>query len=228
MDAPQVQVQVVEERLHETLYYGILINTIMKEALIIFTKNPEAGKVKTRLAATIGNEAALSAYVQLLSHTVSITNYLPVDKFVFYSSHIEQKDIWNNKHFFKQVQAGSDLGDKMKNAFAATFQKGYDKIVVIGTDCPDLNADIIMNAFAYLNSHDVVIGPAEDGGYYLLGMKQLYSELFEDINWSTNTVLDETRIKCKSLNLNYGLLPVLNDIDEEKDLIHLISHRCHR
>ncbi len=194
---------------------------MMKDALIIFTKNPEAGKVKTRLAATLGNEAALSVYVQLLSHTASITNYLPADKFVFYSSHILQEDVWNNKHFFKQVQAGSDLGEKMKNAFAATFQKGYNKIVVIGTDCPDLNAGIIMNAFTYLNSHEVVIGPAEDGGYYLLGMKHLYSELFEDINWSTNTVLSETQMKCTALQLNYCLLPVLKDIDEEKDLIHL-------
>jgi len=191
---------------------------MMKDALIIFTKNHEAGKVKTRLAATLGNEAALSIYVQLLSHTVSITNYLPVDKFVFYSGHILQEDIWSNKHFFKQVQAGSDLGERMKNAFAATFQKGYDKIVIIGTDCPDLNAGIIMNAFAYLNSHDVVIGPAEDGGYYLLGMKQLYSELFENIIWSTNTVLNETQMKCTALQLNYCLLPVLKDIDEEKDL----------
>ncbi len=101
---------------------------MMKEALIIFTKNPEAGKVKTRLAATIGNEAALSVYVQLLSHTVSITNYLPVDKFVFYSSHILQEDIWNNKHFFKHVQAGSDLGERMKNAFAAIFKKVLVKL----------------------------------------------------------------------------------------------------
>jgi len=193
----------------------------MKDALIIFTKNPEAGKVKTRLAATLGNEAALSVYVQLLSYTVSITNYLPVDKFVFYSNHILQEDIWNNKHFFKQVQAGSDLGERMKNALDVTFQDGYDKIVIIGTDCPDLNAGIIMNAFAYLNSHDVVIGPAEDGGYYLLGMKQLYSELFENIIWSTNTVLNETQMKCTALQLNYYLLPVLKDIDEEKDLVHL-------
>src|SRR6476469_4269427 len=103
----------------------------MKEALLIFAKNPERGKVKTRLAATIGNEAALNVYMQLLSHTAAFTNYLPVDKFVFYSSEIVQEDVWDNGDFLKQVQVGDDLGERMKNAFAATFQKGYDKIVVI-------------------------------------------------------------------------------------------------
>jgi rSAM/selenodomain-associated transferase 1 len=194
---------------------------MMKDALIIFTKNPEAGKVKTRLAATLGDEEALAIYRQLLSHTNSVTEYLPVDKFVFYSNHIEQKDFWDSKHYYKEVQQGFDLGERMQNAFDATFQDGYDKILIIGTDCPDLNAGIIMNAFAYLNSQDVVIGPAEDGGYYLLGMKQLYLELFEDINWSTNTVLHETQMKCTALQLNYCLLPVLKDIDEEKDIVHL-------
>ncbi|MEJ7610613.1 MAG: TIGR04282 family arsenosugar biosynthesis glycosyltransferase [Ferruginibacter sp.] len=164
-----------------------------------------------------GDEEALAIYRQLLSHTISVTEYLPIDKFVFYSSHILQEDIWSNKHFFKQVQAGSDLGERMKNAFAATFQKGYDKIVIIGTDCPDLNAGIIMNAFAYLNLHDVVIGPAEDGGYYLLGMKKLYHELFDDIRWSTDSVLTGTTTKCAALQLDYYLLPVLKDIDVAED-----------
>jgi rSAM/selenodomain-associated transferase 1 len=191
---------------------------MIKQALLIFTKNPEAGKVKTRLAATIGNEAALAVYKQLLSHTVEITNYLLVDKFVFYSNHIDHEDIWVNDCYFKEVQAGAGLGERMKNAFTSIFQKDYNKIVIIGTDCPGINAGIIMNAFAYLDSHDVVIGPAEDGGYYLLGMKQLYPELFENVNWSTSTVFDETTIKCAKLGLNCYLLPVLKDIDEEKDL----------
>ncbi len=185
--------------------------------MLIFTKNPEAGKVKTRLAATLGDDEALAIYRQLLSHTISVTEYLPVDKFVFYSNHIEQEDFWHSKHYYKEVQQGFDLGERMKNAFDVTFQNGYDKIVIIGTDCPDLNAGIIMNAFAYLNSHDVVIGPAEDGGYYLLGMKQLHSQLFENITWSTSIVLDETVTKCAALQLDYCLLPVLKDIDEEKD-----------
>ncbi|MGI8634460.1 MAG: TIGR04282 family arsenosugar biosynthesis glycosyltransferase [Segetibacter sp.] len=189
-----------------------------KEALLIFAKNPEAGKVKTRLAATVGNEVALSIYNQLLLHTVSATEYLPVVKFVFYSNHIAQGDVWSSKHYHKKAQQGDDLGEKMKNAFASIFQESYDKAVIIGTDCPDLNAAIIMNAFTYLRSYDVVIGPAEDGGYYLLGMKELHCKLFEDIQWSTSTVIHDTLSKCAALQLNYYLLPVLNDIDEEKDL----------
>jgi rSAM/selenodomain-associated transferase 1 len=189
-----------------------------KQALLIFTKNPEAGKVKTRLAATMGNDAALAIYHQLLLHTVSVTEYLLVEKFVFYSNFIEQEDVWNNKRYHKEVQQGADLGERMKNAFTSAFQKGYDKIVIIGTDCPDLNAGIIMNAFIYLQSHDVVIGPAEDGGYYLLGMKQLYSNLFENLQWSTVVVFNDTLKICDQLRLTYQLLPVLHDIDEEKDL----------
>lgn len=189
-----------------------------KQALIIFTKNPEAGKVKTRLAATIGNEAALAIYHQLLLHTVSTTKYLPVEKFVFYFNHIENEDVWNSKYYRKEVQQGNDLGERMKNAFASIFQKDYGKIVIIGTDCPDVNAGIIMNAFDYLKSYDIVVGPAEDGGYYLIGMKELRPNLFENIKWSTDTVLHDTISKCTTLELNYHLLPVLKDIDEEKDL----------
>ena len=194
---------------------------MMKKSLLIFTKNPEAGKVKTRLAATIGNAKAFSIYKQLVEYTVSITNYLPVDKFIFYSDHLEQEDLWDDKHYFKQVQRGQDLGEKMNNAFAFAFQMEYDKAVIIGTDCPELNAEIMMNAFAYLNSYDVVIGPAEDGGYYLLGMNQLYSQLFKNISWSTQTVFEDTLSICKQNNISYSLLPVLHDVDEEKDLIHL-------
>lgn len=195
-----------------------------KQALLIFTKNAEAGKVKTRLAATIGNEAALSIYMQLIAHTIAVTEALPVDKFVFYSGYIEREGAWSNKNYFKQLQQGNDLGERMSQAFAFAFQKGHNQIVIIGTDCPELNAEIIINAFALLNKHDVVIGPAEDGGYYLLGMKQHYSELFENMHWSTNTVFDETARKCAALQLAYCLLPVLKDIDEEKDLVHLKKH----
>ena len=194
---------------------------MMKKSLLIFTKNPEAGKVKTRLAAKIGNAKAFSIYKQLIEYTVSITNYLPVDKFIFFSNDLEQKDLWNDKHFFKQVQCGQDLGERMNNAFAFAFEMKYDMAVIIGTDCPELNAGIIMNAFAYLNTYDVVIGPAEDGGYYLLGMNQLYSQLFKNISWSTQSVFEETLSICKKNNISYSLLPVLLGVDEEKDLLPL-------
>lgn len=190
----------------------------MKEALVIFAKNTEAGKVKTRLAATIGEEAALAVYYQLLSYTASITNDLSVDKFVFYSGYIEKLDAWDNNHYFKQIQQGNDLGERMQQAFETIFEKGYREIVIIGTDCHELQANIISKAFTSLDSHDVVIGPAADGGYYLLGMKQPYLTLFENISWSTNTVFYETILKCKTSQLDYCLLPILRDIDREEDL----------
>ncbi|MBA2746183.1 MAG: TIGR04282 family arsenosugar biosynthesis glycosyltransferase [Flavisolibacter sp.] len=189
-----------------------------KQALLIFSKNPEAGKVKTRLAASIGDEAALSVYRQLLLHTVSITSYLPVDKFVFYSNKMETEDVWENNHYFKQMQVGRDLGEKMEKAFASVFQQGYDKTAIIGTDCIELNASIIMNAFVYLDRHDVVIGPAKDGGYYLLAMKKLHPDLFKEISWSTNKVLEQTLAVCNCHNLSAYLLPELSDIDNEEDL----------
>ncbi len=190
----------------------------MKEALLIFAKNPVAGKVKTRLAATIGNEAALAVYLQLLSYTVGISSEVDADKFVFYSDHIEQEDLWDNQLFFKQIQQGNDLGERMKNALAVLFNKGYSKIVIIGTDCPELSREIISDAFKSLEEQDIVIGPAHDGGYYLLGMKQLHATLFENINWSTNTVLAETLVKCEALQMDYALLRTLRDIDRSEDL----------
>lgn len=192
----------------------------MKQALIIFAKNPEAGKVKTRLAATLGNEEALAIYRQLLSHTVSVTEDLTVHKFVFYSSHIDQNDVWDSKKYYKEIQQGNDLGERMQHAVGSIFQKGYDKVVIIGTDCPGLSAEIIINAFAYLQSHNLAIGPAEDGGYYLLGMKKMHRELFDGILWSTSTVLSTTMKKATALQITYSLLPVLQDVDEEKDLKH--------
>lgn len=192
-----------------------------KEALLIFTKNPVPGKVKTRLAATVGNVVAFSVYKQLVKHTSVITSGLPVDKFVFYSDEVVQEDVWNKKHYLKQLQQGNNLGERMNNAFVLTFKKGVNKVVVIGTDCPGLDAVIIMNAFTYLDKYNVVIGPAADGGYYLLGMKQHHPQLFENIPWSTDIVFEETISKCVASQLDYWLLPVLNDIDKEKDLVHL-------
>jgi rSAM/selenodomain-associated transferase 1 len=192
-----------------------------KDALLIFYKNPQQGKVKTRLAATVGNATAFSIFMQLLHHIISTTTYLPIDKIVFYSESIERQDVWEDELYTKHIQEGKDLGERMSNAFSTAFDMKYESVVIIGTDCPELTAGIIMNAFAYLNSRDVTIGPAADGGYYLLGMKQHHSVFFKDVNWSTDSVLERTIDICKENNLTYELLPVLHDIDEEKDLIYL-------
>lgn len=190
----------------------------MKQALLIFAKNLIYGKVKTRLAATIGNDVALSVYQRLLKHTEAITNYLPVEKMVFYSDYIEKKDIWEHEVYNKQVQSGNDLGERMQNAFAYAFNEGNREIAIIGTDCLELTSAIIMNSFEWLKSNDVVIGPATDGGYYLLAMKKLHYPLFQNINWGTDEVLKQTLSICRQLNLSIYQLPQLSDIDIENDL----------
>lgn len=188
-------------------------------ALLIFTKNLIPGRVKTRLAATIGDEKALEIYGALIKHTCSITRSLEIDKYVYYSDYVKSADIWFDG-YLKKVQQGKNLGERMSNAFAETFCNGYKKAVIIGTDCPDISEANIQNALDYLDSYDIVIGPAADGGYYLLGMKTFYGELFEDIVWSTPTVLNDTLTCCGQSHLSYFLLPVLNDIDDENDLVN--------
>jgi rSAM/selenodomain-associated transferase 1 len=193
----------------------------MEEALIIFTKNLIHGKVKTRLAATIGNDKALAVYKQLIHDTIELTNQLPVPKFLYYSDSIEPHDNWSNKIYTKKLQSGAGLGEKMKNAFTDLFELGYNKVLIIGTDCPELSHAIIISSFHNLDSHDVVIGPATDGGYYLLGMKKLCPGLFKDISWSTDQVLQQTLRACVDSGLSNLLMDELSDIDNEEDLIAL-------
>ncbi|MDB5279572.1 MAG: glycosyltransferase [Ferruginibacter sp.] len=190
----------------------------MTQALLIFAKNLIHGKVKSRLAGTIGNDAAMNVYKHLLRHTASITDQLPVHKILFYSDSIETNDAWCDKKYDKQMQSGNDLGERMRHAFENAFAKGNKEVVIIGTDCLDISTDVITQAFSHLKNFDVVIGPAKDGGYYLAGMKQLHAALFININWSTSEVLQQTLDICKHKNLSVYLLPVLSDIDTEKDL----------
>jgi rSAM/selenodomain-associated transferase 1 len=189
-------------------------------ALIVFVKNLIEGCVKTRLAATLGNEGAMDIYKQLLKNTQHTILTFATDKIVFYSDFIEE-EIWGNNVFQNEIQEGTDLGERMKNAFKSSFTVGYEKIVIIGTDCPGINKSILENGFTALNNSDIVIGPTVDGGYYLLGMKKEYPFLFENIKWSTDKVLQQTIDLCNKNRLSYFLLPELSDIDEEKDLIHL-------
>ena len=190
----------------------------MKKAVLIFAKNPVAGKVKTRIAATMGDKIALSVYQQLLNHTFNITSYLPVDKIVFYSDYVEENDLWSSGAYDKKVQNGEDLGRRMENAFADAFVEGNEEVIIIGTDCAELSAEIIMKGFAHLRKYDVIIGPATDGGYYLLGMNKLHPGLFRDIDWSTDKVLEQTISVCRQNKIDFHLLPELSDIDNEADL----------
>ena len=193
---------------------------MMRQALIIFQKDIVYGKVKTRLAATVGNNKALEVYTQLIQHTYAITHQLKANKIVFYSDVINENDVWQNG-YLKQLQQGNDLGNKMMNAFHYAFQNNFSKAIIIGTDCPELTEKIISKAFNMLDEYDVVIGPCADGGYYLLGMKVMHEQLFTAIEWSTNKVLQTTIERCKANHLSYFLLKELHDVDEEKDLKYM-------
>lgn len=187
-----------------------------KKALLIFTRNPELGKVKTRLAKIVGDETALNIYKFLLNHTVAITKNLNVDKYVFYSEDIHRNDIWDTSIFRKKLQTGHDLGERMKNAFSEIFAMGYEKAVIIGSDMFDMDLNNLTQAFEVLQTEDYVLGPATDGGYYLLGMKKPNAEIFQNKAWGSNTVLKSTLEDLK--NENYILLPEKNDIDTYEDI----------
>lgn len=189
-----------------------------KNALILFVRNPEPGKVKTRLAATIGDEEALAVYQQLLQLTHDMALGCDADRFLYYAGGIPSNDLWENEYFIKREQAGQDLGDRMCNAFREVLNMGYRGAVIAGSDCPGLTAAMIHTAFDQLDKTDVVIGPASDGGYYLLGMKELLVKLFVNKSWGTDQVLNETIGELHMARKNFELLHVLSDIDTADDL----------
>ncbi|TCK67427.1 hypothetical protein DFQ05_1203 [Winogradskyella wandonensis] len=188
----------------------------MTNALIIFTRNPELGKCKTRLAKSVGDEEALKIYKHLLQHTADVTKTVNAERFVFYSENIHQNDIWDNAFFNKQLQEGNDLGERMQNAFETLFLKDFKKIIIVGSDLLDLDTTIIETAFEKLDKNDAVIGPAADGGYYLLGMRSLNKNVFKNKDWGTETVLEQTKKDFFSDSLY--VLETLNDIDYLEDL----------
>ena len=187
-----------------------------KNLLLIFTRNPELGKGKRRLAATIGDQATLAIYEFLLNHTLTITKNLYAEKLVYYSEEIWDDDIWDNKTFGKKLQVGRDLGTRMANAFLEGFQNGFQKIIIIGSDMYDLTQIDLENAFKALEKNDFVIGPAEDGGYYLLGMKKYMPQLFKQKEWGAKTVLRDTLADLN--NEKVAQLALRNDVDYYEDI----------
>ena len=191
----------------------------MSSCIIVFVKNAELGKVKTRLAKGIGAEAALDAYKQLTAYTKSVIDGVPLSgKQIWYSSRLEEFDIWSEGIYEKRVQHGDDLGARMNTAFKRTLEDdGYRKVVVIGSDCADLTDSILDEAFQQLENHDVVIGPAYDGGYYLIGLSSYQPTLFEDKEWSTDHVYQDALDEIEKLKLSFYALPTLSDVDTIED-----------
>ena len=189
-----------------------------KNLLLIFTRNPELGKSKTRLAKTIGDQTALEIYKFLLKRTQEIAVKVNADKAVYYSVKVRNNDIWDSSIYQKYQQFGEDLGVRMKNAFKNGFDAGYKKVIIVGSDLYDLSSKIIDSAFQKLESNDFVIGPAEDGGYYLLGMNFLQEDIFENKDWGTETVRKDTLVNLKDKKV--FLLQMINDVDVFEDIEH--------
>jgi rSAM/selenodomain-associated transferase 1 len=197
-------------------------------AVIIFAKYPADGKVKTRLGKTLGSEIAVRFYKAMAEHTFEACLSLPeenYDIYLFYDQYDASESVrqWVPADFSLHLQEGNDLGEKMKAAFNVIFGKGYKKVTIIGTDCPELNAEIILKSFEELSEYNICLGPSADGGYYLLGMNKYYPLLFDDIKWSSPRVLSETIKKVKANNLSMFILPRLIDIDTGKDLRQWLS-----
>ena len=190
-----------------------------KNLLLIFTRNPELGKAKTRLAKTVGDETALEIYKFLLERTNEISSKVNADKAVYYSIKVRENDIWDASIYQKFQQKGKDLGIRMQNAFQNGFEAGYEKVLIIGSDLYDLSSKNIEKAFQELHNNDVVIGPAEDGGYYLLGMKKLHKKVFQNKEWGTDSVRKDTFDDL--IDKKVKLLAMKNDIDVYEDIIDI-------
>ena len=186
-----------------------------KEVVLVFQRNEVLGKVKTRLAAGVGEEQAMEIYRYLLNKTYLALKEITVPVTTYFSEFIPENPIHSAEN--KQVQVGGDLGERMRNAFVAHLESGMEKVVLIGTDCPSLEGIHLVQAFEALEHSDLVLGPARDGGYYLIGMKRRADFLFEGITWSSELVLSQTLTLAAEQGLHSSLLPILEDIDSLED-----------
>lgn len=188
-----------------------------KNCLIIFTRKPELGKVKTRLAADIGDDKALKIYKHLVSYSSKRCESVNADKHVWYTPEIERDDCWDNSVYTKYLQPKGDLGKKMKHAFDFAFKHGYQNVIIIGTDLIDINKKLIDKGFKLLQLYDVVIGPATDGGYYLLGLNKMIQPVFKNKSWGTSEVFQQTMNDVKHQNV--AILEYKTDIDFKEDAL---------
>ena len=208
------------------------------ELLIVFVKYPEPGRVKTRLAAGVGDDQAVSIYRELVDLTLvaaaewqraaspSDTAARPRHIWICF----DPPEAAALMHPWLQstvegmappvrwvVQSGATLGERMMAALHQALSDGFSAICIIGTDCPALTAEVVLAAFRQLAAHDLVLGPASDGGYYLIGLKKEYNELFINIPWSSASTLTATLASAEKLRLQVARLPTLDDIDTEQD-----------
>jgi rSAM/selenodomain-associated transferase 1 len=186
-----------------------------KNLLIVFVKNIILGKVKTRLAKTVGDNMAFDVYKELVDITEACSKKVTATKHIYFSD-VVINSLWVDE--LKFVQEGVDLGERMQKAFEKGFSEGYERIVLIGSDLPDISDQIIQEGLDCLEKNEVVFGPAEDGGYYLVGMNKPHFSVFQNKEWSTEGLLKTTLSELNERKIKVGLLKTLNDIDTFEDL----------
>ena len=199
---------------------------MISEKLIVFTRYPEPGITKTRLIPVLGQAGAANLHRLMAQRTIARALSLQKSRRLSVEIHHtggsqQQMEDWLGTDLIYQNQIDGDLGARMTAAFQNSFDSGVDKVAIVGTDCPDLKAEILAQAFDELSDRDLVLGPAKDGGYYLIGLRRSIPELFDGINWGTSEVFASTRAIAQNLGLNIAVLPILADIDRPEDLLGL-------
>ena len=192
-------------------------DTKQEKALAIFLKNQRLGAVKTRLAAAIGDQKALEIYTRLVALTLKAAKEVSASRHLFYSDTLESAP--NDLQAEPHIQIGSGLGERMNNAFNQLLDN-YHKVVLIGSDLPEISATLIDEAFEKLDTNDLVIGPAEDGGYYLIALKTPQPTLFSAIEYSKAEVFEQTLVRAEAEKLKVASLKKLRDVDTLADLSH--------
>jgi len=195
----------------------------MTETLIIFSRYPEAGKTKTRMIPALGAVGAAELQKAMTEHTLKTAIALASDRdteieIQFAGGNIELMQSWLGKDRLYKPQAVGDLGAKMRSAFESAFAAGKERVVIIGIDCPDLDSQILTQAFDSLFHNDLVLGVAEDGGYYSIGLNSPQPQLFKHITWGAELVLKQTKAIAQQLDLKVDYLTTLADVDRPEDL----------
>jgi rSAM/selenodomain-associated transferase 1 len=191
--------------------------------LLIFARYPEPGKVKTRLMPAVGAEGAAQIYREMAEHTltqaraVAQLNGIALQLW-FTGGNRDALKQWLGTDIAYYPQPEGDLGDRLIFALQAAFAAGHRAVIAIGTDCPSLDSAVLLQAFEVLTNHDLVLGPATDGGYYLIGLQRPIPALFQNIPWSTAAVLQQTEAVADALGLTRYHLPSLTDVDHPEDL----------
>jgi rSAM/selenodomain-associated transferase 1 len=197
--------------------------------LIIFTRYPEPGKTKTRLIPALGSEGAADLQRQMTETTLSVSRRFMVENDTSLEVRYEGGDPslmqdWLGRDLAFCRQGSGDLGEKMIRAFDEAFAVGSSRVMIIGSDCPDLSPEILAAGFAALADHDLVLGPASDGGYYLIGLSAPCTPLFRGCPWGTEQLLTETMAAAEREAITFHLLEELKDVDRPEDLVDLGGH----